>query len=46
MIFKIGDQVIHTLRPRGKLDHRQDSQEGPFTIIDAWGIQIKPPSEI
>jgi hypothetical protein len=52
MTFKIGDQVmlrtkdIRTLRPRGKLNRRQDSQEGPFAIIDAWGIQIKPPSVI
>ena len=52
MIFKIGDQVmlrtkdIRTLRPRGKLDRRKDSQAGPFTIIDACGIQIKPPSAI
>jgi len=42
MIFKIGDQVmlrtknIRTLRPSRKLDRRQ---EGPFTIIDAWGKQ-------
>jgi hypothetical protein len=37
---------ICTLRPRGKFDRRQGSQEGPFTIITAWRIQIRPPPTI
>ena len=42
MSFKIGDQVmlrtknIRSIRPCQKIDRRQ---EGPFTIIDAWGKQ-------
>jgi hypothetical protein len=42
MSFKIGDLVmlrtknIRSIRPSQKLDRRQ---EGPFTIIDAWGKQ-------